>query len=81
VHHELHAAGLVEEALEDDRLLARHDPERREPGSEVVGNLARRRRRQTDIVHEPAAGLEGDRGVVRHQALRHLGAQARHGGG
>ena len=60
VHDELHAAALVEEALEHDARLRGHRAERAPPGLDVLGDLPRRALRELG-----AAGLEqaGD-GVV-----------------
>ena len=41
VQHELHAAGLVEEALEDERRLRRHDAEHAAAVGDVVDRLLR----------------------------------------
>ena len=41
VQHELHAAALVEEALEHERLLRRHHAERALGGGQVLDRLAR----------------------------------------
>src|SRR5215813_408921 len=53
VRDELHAAALVEEALEHERLPARHDPERRVRGGEVLRDLDRRLGCDPDLVRQP----------------------------
>ena len=49
VQDQLHAAGLVEEALEDERLLRRHRAERRAAPLRDSLRAARRRRRVTPV--------------------------------
>ena len=73
VHDELHAARLVEEALEDDVLLGRHDAERAAPAPEVARRSARRRRRRgrTRARATPArAGASSPRGSAPTRARR-----------
>src|SRR5687768_11807869 len=55
VEHELHAAGLVEEPLEDKRLLSRHDAEDLPRGAQVCLDLRRRFGRNADRFDQPAA--------------------------
>jgi hypothetical protein len=50
VHDELHPSGFVEEALEDDVVLRRQNPESADRSNEVVDDL----RRGAGI--EPASG-------------------------
>src|ERR1700733_2328501 len=54
VDDELHAAGFIEEALEDDGVTGWQRAERRAPGREITHELHRRRRLDADFVDEPA---------------------------
>ena len=73
VDHELHPAGLVEEALEDDAALGREDAEGGARGREVAHDLGR------DPGVDAGLGREADRGrgdVGRREALVERLAQA-----
>ena len=72
MYDELHAAGFVEEALEDDRLLRGHRPQRRARGSEVRDELLRRRRSQPKFLRQ----IGERRSVVK--ARHHVFAQPRY---
>ena len=52
---QLHAADLVEEALEDDRVVGRQNPERRVRRGQIVDELIRGRLGDADLVDQPAA--------------------------
>src|SRR5262245_17317785 len=56
MEHELHAAGLVEEAFQDQRLLRRDYPERLSPGLEVLDRLFRAASAQTAFRAQPLDG-------------------------
>src|SRR5262249_42510881 len=71
---ELHAAGLVEEALEHQRLLRRQCAERGARGGEVLDELRRRARADAGALHEPLR--RAPRGSL--EARLELGAQPRH---
>ena len=84
VQDQLHAAALVEEALQDDRLLRRHDAERRPGGGQVVHDLLRGLGGQADVGFEKAARgwmIAVGRPVGFIEAPLHLFAKARHRGG
>ena len=53
VQHQLHAARLVEETLEDDALLRRHGAQGSNAGRQVIGELARGALVQADLAGEP----------------------------
>jgi hypothetical protein len=85
--HELHAAGRVEEALEDDRLLRRQDAERGAGRGEILEELLGRRTDDADLVLEPVENppLPAVRGLPfppaggrGFQFFSDLAAQARH---
>ena len=73
---ELHAADLVEEALEHDRVLRRQAAERRVRRGEILDQLLRGGRVDADLVDQPAQGARRRPGG--RQARGDLGAQARH---
>ena len=82
VQHQLHAAALVEEALEHQRLLRRHHAERALGGGEVLDRLPR-----GGLAHAGDRGQPGGDGGDRAaggatarggETLRHLAAQVRH---
>ncbi len=56
VDDELHAAGFVEEALEDDRVTGWQRAECRAAGGEIADELHGRWRLDADLVDEPAEG-------------------------
>ena len=56
VQHELHPAGLVEEALQHQRLLRRHDAERLSRGGEILDDLPRGRLVQPQRLAQPRDG-------------------------
>ena len=53
VNDQLHAAGFVEEALEDDRLLGRQGPERGARRGQIIHQLHRGRDCDTRLRREP----------------------------
>src|SRR5262249_27670508 len=59
VHDELHAAALVEEALQDDALLRRHAAERLPPRLHVLGDLLGGPFRQRLTAFETESGNGG----------------------
>ena len=72
---ELHAARLVEEALENDRFLRRQAAERRSGGAKIFDELPGCGRADANLFGQPAA-----RGLSRWiaaQACGEIGAQAR----
>ena len=77
---QLHAAGVVEEALEHEVLLGRHDAEHRPPDREVVDDHRGRDLARCPVVsisHAPGAvGIAGGEELVDVAAqLGHLGRQ------
>ena len=76
---ELHAARLVEEALEDDRLLRRQRAKRGEARGEIFDELLGRGRDDADFARRASDGRVAR--TVGAQPRRDLGAQARDGGG
>ena len=76
---ELHAARLVEEALEHDRVLRRQAAERRRGGGEIFDELLGGRRADADLLAEPAPRRLSGR--IGAQPRGDVGAQARHGDG
>ena len=54
---QLHPADRIEKALEDDCVLGRQHPEGGMPGGEILGELARRRLADADILDQPAQRL------------------------
>src|SRR6185436_11639230 len=56
VQHELHAARLVEEALEDERLLRRHDTQRGPAFEEIAGGLFRAAATESRLSFEKRGG-------------------------
>src|SRR5829696_719460 len=75
---ELRAAGLVEEALEHDRLERRQASQRAEAGAEIVDQLLGRRALEGELSRQPAERALAAR--VEAQAPVDVGAQARHRG-
>ena len=73
---ELHAADLVEKALEHDRLLRRQAGQRAMGRGEILGQLLGRGHDDTEVVHQPTQGILSGRIVA--QARRHIRAQPRH---
>src|SRR5262249_17964049 len=76
VHDELHAAALVEEALEDDAFLRRHGAEARAALLHELGDLARARlgeRLAADLAEVCDAGDVGERGLLAYE--RDLGRE------
>ena len=59
VHDELHAAGVVEEALEHEALLGGHHAEHRPPDREVVDDHRGRVGVDAGRLHQPAPGAVG----------------------
>ena len=53
VQHQLHAAGLVEEPLEHERVLRRDDAERAAPVGQVGDGLFGRVRAEAGLVDQP----------------------------
>ena len=51
--HELHAARLVEEALEDQRLAGRQRAERAMRRAEIIDDLLGRRAIEAKVIHDP----------------------------
>jgi len=72
VDDELHAADLVEEALEDQRLLRRQAAERRLAGGEILDELARGWLDDADLADQEVerAGAEGSSSRQAAIALR-----------
>ncbi len=73
---ELHAADLVEEALEDERLLRRQAAERRLAGGEILDELARSRLDDADLADQEIERA-GARGIAV-EAGGDVAAQPRH---
>ena len=57
VNDELHAAGLIEETLHDERFLRRQCSERPVSGGEIIGELAGAGVRQIVMAFEPVGEL------------------------
>src|SRR5438128_12131340 len=75
MNDELHAAGLVEETFEDDRLLRWQHAERGTRRGEIVDQLFGRRRGQAKLLDQ---AIDGDAGVdVRNHVLAQTGYGAR----
>src|SRR5207302_9295096 len=82
VQHELHAAGLVEEALEHERLCGRNGAERALALAEIGGDLLRRGSGQEVMLDKKVAGttelsLASGRVRTRQQSID-ARAQSRH---
>ena len=83
VHHELHAAALVEEALEDHVAVRRHQAERVKLGPHVANELRRRLRRQARLSVQPGGHVAATLKLLRDLApergdlLRQLGRARR----
>ena len=79
VHHELHPAGLVEEALEHESLLRGHGAEHRPGDGEVIDDHPGRVGVDAGRGHQPFAGPVGITGgeepVDRRPQVGHLGRQ------
>ena len=71
VDHELHAACLVEEALEDQRLAGRQRAERAMRRAEIVDDLLGRRTIETKVIHDPT---ESVRSIAFGEAMLEFGA-------
>ena len=54
---QLHASGLVEEALDDERRLRGHDAEHAATVGEIVNRLLRPLATQAALLHQPVEGL------------------------
>ena len=72
---ELHAARLVEEALEDERLAGRQDAERAVRRAEIIDDLLGCRAVEPEIVCDPVQARS--RRAGRFEAALELGAEAR----
>ena len=72
MNHELHAAGFVEETLEDDRLLRRHRTERGARGGQILDELLRRGTSQPELLRQ--IGKRGSGVEPRYDIF----AQSRH---
>ena len=78
VNDELHAARLIEEPLEDDRVLGRQAAKGGGACGKIVDELIGRGRNDSDLLDEPAPGARS--GGVGTEPRRDLVAQARDGG-
>src|SRR5208283_5887170 len=76
---ELHAAGLVEEALQHHRILRRHAAERRNGGGEILDKLLRGGRLDADDIYQP--GQRSLAGWIGAQPRPNVAPQARDRGG
>ncbi len=81
VQDELHAAGFVEEALEDERLLRRDRAQRLTPRSEVRNRLLRSARIQSGLCNQPLERGSSDLGGLGFTAQLPVSAATKIGHG
>src|SRR6516162_2971329 len=77
--HELHSAGFIEEALEDEGILLRQATQRAIRGSQILDQLLGRRAGKSKILHQPPQRAFALR--IEVEALLNLCPQARDGTG
>jgi hypothetical protein len=85
MHDQMHALGVIEEALEHDVVVRGHDAEHRSPGSDVVDDLVDRRLLERRRTRQPRLGqrdvargeMPGDRLSQPRHLPRQLGGAGR----